>query len=159
MAIHNEFPTSPYDILTPDVRWFPADETLRESSYEKLLPPLVNKIRKEVKAWRDSYYIGASHTSTALLNWWFNKPHSLPKSDNSMVDFKYYFAQREALETVIFLYEVAKVKDRYDLIRFDSSGAVSTGMFDEDWLRLVIKMATGTGKTKVMCGGPVSLDN
>lgn len=150
MAIHNEFPTSPYDILTPDVRWFPADETLRESSYEKLLPPLVNKIRKEVKAWRDNYYIGASHTSTALLNWWFNKPHSLPKSDDSMVDFKYYFAQREALETVIFLYEVAKVKDRYDLIRFDSSGAVSTGMFDEDWLRLVIKMATGTGKTKVM---------
>ncbi|MCL5123673.1 MAG: DEAD/DEAH box helicase family protein [Deltaproteobacteria bacterium] len=150
MAIHNEFPISPYDILTPDVRWFPADETLRESSYEKLLPPLVNKIRKEVKAWRDNYYIGASHTSTALLNWWFNKPHSVPKSDDSMVDFKYYFAQREALETVIFLYEVAQVKDRYDLIRFDSSGAVSTGMFDEDWLRLVIKMATGTGKTKVM---------
>ncbi len=43
-----------------------------------------------------------------------------------------------------------RVKDKYDLIRFDSSGAVSTGMFDEDWLRLVIKMATGSGKTKVM---------
>ena len=64
--------------------------------------------------------------------------------------FKYYFAQREALETVIYLYEVVGVKDKYDLIRFDSSGAVSTGMFDEDWLRLVIKMATGSGKTKVM---------
>lgn len=53
-------------------------------------------------------------------------------------------------ETVIYLYEGVKVKDKYDLIRFDSSGAVSTGMFDEDWLRLVIKMATGSGKTKVM---------
>ena len=35
-------------------------------------------------------------------------------------------------------------------MRFDSSGAVSTGLFDENWRRFVIKMATGTGKTKVM---------
>jgi hypothetical protein len=28
---------------------------------------------------------------------------------------------------------VVKVKDKYDLMRFDSSGAVSTGMFDETW--------------------------
>ena len=35
-------------------------------------------------------------------------------------------------------------------MRFDSSGAISTGMFDEDWRRFVLKMATGTGKTKVM---------
>jgi len=67
-----------------------------------------------------------------------------------MAEFKYYFSQREAVETVIYLYEVAGVKDKYDLMRYDSSGAVSTGMFDEDWLRLVLKMATGTGKTKVM---------
>ena len=35
-------------------------------------------------------------------------------------------------------------------MRFDSSGAVSAGMFDESWRRFVIKMATGSGKTKVM---------
>ena len=35
-------------------------------------------------------------------------------------------------------------------MRFDSSGAVSANMFDENWRRFVIKMATGTGKTKVM---------
>ncbi len=29
MAIHPSFPTSPYEILDPDYRWFPADETLR----------------------------------------------------------------------------------------------------------------------------------
>lgn len=150
MAIHPSFPESPYQILNPDYRWFPADEALRESSYEKLLPPLVHQIRKEVKTWRDNYYQGASETSKVLLNWWFNTEHIIPKSDGSMFEFKYYFAQREAIETVIFLYEVAKVKDKYDLIRYDSSGAVSTGMFDEEWLRLVIKMATGSGKTKVM---------
>jgi type III restriction enzyme len=150
MAIHPDFPTSPYETVNPDVRWFPADEALRESSYEKLLPPLVHKVRKEVQTWRDSRYEGASATSRALLNWWFNTEHVLPKVDGSLVEFQYYFAQREAIETLIYLYEAVGVKDKYDLLRYDSSGAVSTGMFDEDWLRLVIKMATGTGKTKVM---------
>jgi len=150
MAIHKSFPTSPYEQLNPEYRWFPADETLRDSSYEKLLPPLVHKIRKEVKDWRDSNYAGASNISKALLNWWFNTEHIVPKSDGTMVEFKYYFAQREAVETVIYLYEVAKVKDKYDLIKYDSYGAVSPNMFDEEWLRLVVKMATGSGKTKVM---------
>ena len=35
-------------------------------------------------------------------------------------------------------------------MRFDTSGAVSAGMFDEDWPRYVLKMATGAGKTKVL---------
>jgi len=73
MAIHPDFPTSPHSILEPDIRWFPADEALRESSYEKLLPPLVHELRKKVKAWRDSGYEGAADTSIALLNWWFNQ--------------------------------------------------------------------------------------
>ncbi|NMC52468.1 MAG: DEAD/DEAH box helicase family protein [Chloroflexi bacterium] len=146
MAIHPAFPTSPHVILNPEHRWFPADEDLRESSYDKLVPPLVNKIRREVKEWREKNYQGASTTSKALLNWWFNRQHI----NEELVKFQYYFAQREAVETVIYLYEIAQVKDKYDLMRYDSSGAVSTGMFDEEWLRLVIKMATGSGKTKVM---------
>jgi len=150
MAIHPNFPKSPHEILNPDIRWFPADEALRESSYEKLLPPLVHKIRDLVKTWRDAGYQGASQTSIALLNWWFNTPHIKLLEDGNSYDFQYYFAQREALESIIYLYEVAKAKDKYDLIRYDSSEAVSSGMFDEDWLRLVIKMATGSGKTKVM---------
>jgi type III restriction enzyme len=67
-----------------------------------------------------------------------------------MGELQYYFAQREALETIIYLYDVVGVKDKYDLMRFDNSGAVSTGMFDETWRRFVVKMATGTGKTKVL---------
>jgi len=150
MAIHPDFPTSPHEVLSPELRWFPADEALRETSYEKLLPPLVHKIRQEVKEWRDTGYDGASSTSKALLRWWFCTEHIVSKAQGALVEFKYYFAQREAIETVVYLYEVAKTKDKYDLMRFDSSGAVSTGMFDEEWLRLVIKMATGSGKTKVM---------
>ncbi|PIR98072.1 MAG: type III restriction endonuclease subunit R [Candidatus Colwellbacteria bacterium CG10_big_fil_rev_8_21_14_0_10_42_22] len=149
MALHKDFPKSPHVILDPDTRWFPADETLREKGYEKLLPPLVHILRKEVKEWRDKNYKGISDTSRALLRWWFQAEHPVETPDGT-VNFQYYFAQREAVETVIYLYEVAKVKDKYDLIRYDSSGAVSSSMFTEDWLRMVIKMATGTGKTKVM---------
>ena len=150
MALHPNFPESPHEIIDPVVRWLPADETLRDTDYGKLLPPLVHKIREEVKTWRDDGYSGATETSRALLNWWFNTPHPVEAADGTMSEFQYYFAQREALETVIYLYDVFKVRDKYDLMRFDSSGAISTGMFDEDWRRFVLKMATGTGKTKVM---------
>lgn len=34
MALHPKFPDSPYEILDPAIRWFPADETLREVSFE-----------------------------------------------------------------------------------------------------------------------------
>lgn len=150
MALHNDFPESPFSILDPTVRWFPADETLRETSFEKLLPPLVPELRKQVKAWRDKRYEGASNTSKSLLKWWFETPHLIPKSDGSTFEFRYYFAQREALETVIYLHEIVRVKDKFDLMRFDKSGSVSAKLFDETWRRFVIKMATGSGKTKVM---------
>ena len=150
MALHPDFPESPYTILDPAMRWFPADESLRESSAEKLMPPLVSQLRRKVKDWRDSSYVGATDTSKSLLNWWFNTPHLLPQADGTMVEFQYYFAQREVLETIIYLYDVMGVQDKYDLMRFDSSGAVSSGMFDETWRRFVVKMATGSGKTKVL---------
>ena len=151
MALPPNFPGSPYAILDPSIRWFPEDEALRETSSEKLMmPPLVPQLRKKVKEWRDSCYVGATDTSKSLLNWWFNTPHLLPKADSTMTEFQYYFAQREALETIVYLYDVVGVQDKYDLMRFDSSGAVSAGMFDENWLRFVAKMATGTGKTKLL---------
>ena len=150
MALHTSFPKSPYAILDPAIRWFPADEALREKGYEKLLPPLVAKLRIEVNKWRAAGYPGASATSQALLSWWFKTEHLLPSQDGGTFLFSYYFCQREAVETVIYLYEIVDVKDKYDLMRFDSSGAVSAGMFAENWRRFVIKMATGTGKTKIL---------
>ena len=150
MALHKDFPNSPHAILDPSIRWFPADEALRETSMEKLMPPLVAQLRKKVKEFRDNDYVGASQTSKSLMNWWFNEPHLMPDADGNMKQFQYYFAQREALETIIYLYDVVGAKDKFDLMRFDSSGAVSANMFDETWRRYVIKMATGSGKTKVM---------
>ena len=150
MSLHPQFPTSPYAPLIPEQRWFPAAEELRSTAYEKLLPPLVAKVRQEVFVWRNQGYPGASATSVALLRHWFATDHLTENADGSLSAFRYYFSQREAVETVIWLYEVRSARDKYDLLRFDASGAVSSGMFAEDWPRYVLKMATGAGKTKVL---------
>jgi type III restriction enzyme len=161
MALHKDFPQSPHAILDPGIRWFPADEALRETSMEKLMPPLVAELRRKVKEFRDGGYVGAADTSRSLLNWWFNTPHLLEQAylpppsgrgagGEGLAEFEYYFAQREALETIVYLYDVAGVRDKHDMMRFDASGLVSGGMFDETWRRFVVKMATGTGKTKVL---------
>jgi len=150
MALHPDFPNDPHAILDPAIRWFPADEALRATSMEKLMPPLVAALRLKVKEFRDSGYVGASDASRSLLNWWFKTPHLMPQANGTMATFEYFFAQRESLETIIYLYEVVGVSDKFDLMRFDSSGAVSASMFDETWRRFVVKMATGAGKTKVL---------
>jgi type III restriction enzyme len=153
MALHPNFPTDPYAILDPAIRWFPADEALREKRADQLMPPLVPMLRKEVKAWRDRGYEDATETSKSLLRWWFVESHLTPAvyaTGSLMQEFRYFFAQREALETIIYLMDVVDFKDKFGLMRFDSSGEVKGSLFDETWRRLVVKMATGTGKTKVL---------
>ena len=150
MALPLDFPESPYAIIDPGVRYLPDQAVLPEMAHGMLVPPLVHKVREQVKTWRDNNYCGASETSKALLNWWFKTEHLHEQDDETRAEFRYYFAQREAIETIIYLSDVVRVRDEFDLMRFDSSGAVSANMFDENWRRFVIKMATGTGKTKVM---------
>ena len=135
MALHKNFPRDPYKILDPNVRWFPADEDLREQGYEKLLPPFVPELRKEIKSWREKNYEGASATSKALLNWWFKTEHTTFDSNGIAVPFRYYFAQREAVETVIWLYDVAGVESKYDLIKYDKLGRVSPNIFSAKLFR------------------------
>ena len=58
MAIHPDFPPSLHSILNPDIRWFPDNGALRESSYDKFLPPLVHVLRKKVNhGERDVQYV------------------------------------------------------------------------------------------------------
>ena len=142
MGLSKNFPKNPFNIIQPELRWFPGSDTLGEKGREKLLPPLVNKIRKEVSDWRDKGYPNISRTSKILLNYWFNTEH--PNG------FEYYFAQRESVETIIYLYENQKIRSPSELLKYDSSGVIVDSMFEESWLRLVIKQATGTGKTKVL---------
>jgi len=142
MALDKNFPKSPFEIIKPNIRWYPGDENLGNIGREKLLPPLVTKIRNDVYEWRKKDYPKTTSTTKSLLNYWFNTEHSN--------NFKYYFAQRESVESIIFLYEHEKIRNASELLKYDSSGNLVDSMFEEDWLRLVIKQATGTGKTKVL---------
>jgi hypothetical protein len=99
-----------------------------------------------VKGWREARYDGATATSKLLLNYWFRAEHRL--RDNQ--PFRYYAAQREAIETLIWLYEVAQVRRHRDLLeRFATAIGLHVLRYD-DFARYAIKMATGRGKTKVM---------
>ena len=149
MALHPHFPTDPYAVLDPTVRWYPGDEMIGELGYAVLLPPLVHKVRQGVKEWRASSYAGASPTTRALLMHWFRTEHLLPQANGMVQPFRWFFAQQEAVESAIWLYEVERARDPYALMRYDSSGRVSKGMFPEDWTRYVLKAATGSGKTKI----------
>ena len=133
--------TSPYEIISPQDRWIPTKD-INKKELNQILPPLVSKIRQKVFEWRKNDYPNISKTSKALINWWFLTEHE---------NFRYYFAQREAVETVIYLYEVANIRDKDQLFNnYNSFSDVTLKHFSENWLRLVTKMATGSGKTKVM---------
>jgi len=64
-----------------------------------------------------------------LPKFWFKEGG--PKKNGTI--FQYYFAQREAIESIIYLYKIAKARDKYELMRFNSSRRISTGMFPETW--------------------------
>ena len=150
MPLGPNFPLDPYAVIDPADRWYPGATELDETTANRLIPPLVGEIRKGVHAWRLAGYPGISQTSRDLLTHWFLTPHVMTNSSGEQYEFNYYFAQREAVETAIWLFEHEQARDPYNLIRYDSSGAVSTGMFRANWARYVFKLATGAGKTKVL---------
>jgi len=97
----------------------------------------VNALREEVRAWRDgdgpwagNAYGGTKVVTRRLLEWWFER-----EEERRAVGKRLFFCQREAIETVIYLYEV---KNRH---RLPETGEL---------LRYALKLATGTGKTVVM---------
>jgi type III restriction enzyme len=109
--------------------------------------PCVPAIRKAVAEWRDANYKGATETSRLLLNYWFKTDHKLPNGQR----FTFYHAQREAIETLIYLYEVARVRRHKDLLeRFSTVSEELRLLQYDEFTRYCVKMATGSGKTKVM---------
>ena len=74
---------------------------------------LTSKIRASVDAWRDGGYAGASSVTRRLLGYWFDEDHEVAGFDTP---FRYYFGQREAIETLIWLVEIAHLRDAKALI-------------------------------------------
>jgi type III restriction enzyme len=108
--------------------------------------PCVPAIRQAVTRWRAGGYEGATRTSRDLLNHWFQADHRLPNGRS----FRYHYFQREAVETLIYLWEVDGVRTRTDLLeRYASTANLRLPKYDL-FARYAVKMATGSGKTKVM---------
>ena len=79
---------------------------------------LVNKLRQEVDKWRKDGYPGVSQTTHRLFTYWFDEDHLLNGEA-----FRFYFGQREAMETLVYLVEVKKLRDSKALI--DSFAEIS----------------------------------
>ena len=108
--------------------------------------PCVPAIKEAVNAWRAGGYKGVTSTTKTLLNYWFKADHRLPGGR----PFRYHYAQREAMETLIYLYEVVKVRRQKDLIQSYTTLTDLKLLRYDDFARYCVKMATGSGKTKVM---------
>ena len=109
--------------------------------------PAIPAIRREVAVWRDGGYKGASDTSRLLLRYWFGADHRVANGGF----FRYYPSQREAIETIIYLYEVAGIRRHKDLVGRFAPTIPDIHLLQYDrFARYGIKMATGSGKTKVM---------
>ncbi|MBL0700503.1 MAG: hypothetical protein JJV92_06455 [Desulfosarcina sp.] len=59
-----------------------------------------------LKAWRENDYAGASDTTIELLYHWFEQDHIVETPNRERFSFRYYFCQRESIETMIYLFEV-----------------------------------------------------
>ncbi len=105
---------------------------------------LVNLLRNEVRLWRGGDYSNVTRVTRDLLVHWFNEEKP-PTS-------KLFFAQREAIETAIYLNEVAHGSNPgQNILRRLRDQQVAVSDNDQEQLpRIAFKMATGTGKTVVM---------
>lgn len=109
--------------------------------------PCVPALREAVKAWVAGGYKGVTDTTRILLNHWFHTDHKLRTGR----PFRYHRSQQEAIETLVFVWEYEKVRTRKGLLQ-----RYATNLYDvalppyDDFARYCIKMATGSGKTKVM---------
>ena len=116
---------------------------------------IAQNIRGAVREWREAFYAGASDTTRHLLDHWFNRSHRRTTPAGEDFEFRYYFCQREAIETLVYLKEVRNLNCLSELIaEFGGPDAelAALGITDEEdaWGRYAFKLATGAGKTKVM---------
>ena len=97
----------------------------------------INRIRQRVGMWRQGGYAGVTSITERLLKYWVNPAREKPL----------FFCQIEALETAVYITEVAR--------KF-GDGWIENYLRDQNDIynpglpRVAFKMATGSGKTVVM---------
>jgi len=98
---------------------------------------LVNDIRRRVALWRKGGYVGVTPTTARLIAYWID-----PNREK-----KLFFCQNEALETAIYIAEVAK---KYGDAWIENTIREANDTSNPGLPRAAFKMATGSGKTVVM---------
>jgi type III restriction enzyme len=97
----------------------------------------INRVRDRVAIWRKGNYAGITRTTRDLIEYWSN-----PERER-----KLFFCQIEALETAIYLTEVA---NKYSDTWIENTIRQANETNNPGLYRVAFKMATGSGKTVVM---------
>jgi len=139
-------------IFSPDVPQVPLGQQAQGSMFDvndlrsDYGEHLVNQLREQMREWRESGYRGVtSRVTRDLLAYWFANPAREPHQ-------KLFFAQQEAVETAIWLNEVAEKSNpgTHALNQLRQRQETAGEQAADRLPRLAFKMATGTGKTVVM---------
>lgn len=104
--------------------------------------PIINEIRQHVASWRalpNPADWGVTPATQRLLSHWRH---------HNFETIRPFFCQVEAVETVIWLTEVARRERRYARFWEHIKGANEAS--NPELMRIAMKMATGSGKTTVM---------
>ncbi len=101
---------------------------------------IVNMIRARVRSWREQGYPGVTRTTLELLQYWQREGRKQ----------RLFFAQIEAVETILFLTEARADLRQGIEIPWDNPSAERQAEGIKAFRRYACKMATGSGKTTVM---------
>jgi len=124
---------------------FEPQEILSPSQRDKSQTFLVNSLRKAIFDWRNKGYPSTTKTTKRLLDFWFKEDHIVEDEK-----FQFWFAQREAIETLIYIYEVLSKRKFVDLASDFGEGSFKYDPKVDKYPLYAFKMATGSGKTFVM---------
>ncbi|WP_419924938.1 DEAD/DEAH box helicase family protein [Candidatus Poriferisocius sp.] len=124
----------PVSISVPEDRKAGRQQALHLS--DRKVNQTVERVRAEVSQWRADGHPGVTATTRRLLQHW---------TDPQAMRHRLFFAQVEAVETLIWLREVST---RQNPLRRELEGEARK--HNDEMVRICAKMATGTGKTAVM---------
>ncbi len=105
---------------------------------------LDEKIKDAVREWRRKGWEGVTPVTKRLLEFWFKDGHLLKETT-----FVFWRCQREAIESLIYIYEVCRYRNIYEMAR-GFSASVMVDPSTDILPKYAFKMATGSGKTFVM---------
>jgi len=138
-------------IFAPDMLAMPSRQGPQGSIFEvndfaaEYGTHIINLCRKEIGKWREEKYSNTTRVTKELLLFWFENPERHATK-------QLFFAQREAVETAIWLNEVAEKSNAgQNILNKIREGQQTVSEDTTDQLpRIAYKMATGSGKTVVM---------